>query len=138
MKNKQDKMIDLGINNALIQQMLLDNKDKIVGYIRVSKYQDNEKEIQRQENTIIDFCKWCNVDCKHIYIDNGFSGLDFNRPGIKEILNKKEKMVLIMFSIGRLTRSYELMQDYIKNTNISVISINDGFIIKNSWLIRLV
>ena len=100
------------------------------GYIRVSKYQDNEKEIQRQENTIIDFCKRCNVDCKHIYIDNGFSGLDYNRPGIKEILNKKEKMVLIMFSIGRLTRSYELMQDYIKNTNISVISINDGFIIK--------
>ena len=48
----------------------------------------------------------------------------------KEILNKKEKMVLIMFSIGRLTRSYELMQDFIKNTNISVISINDGFIIK--------
>ena len=130
MKNKQDKMIDLGINNALIQQMLLDNKDKIVGYIRVSKYQDNEKEIQRQENAIIDFCKRFNVDCKHIYIDNGFSGLDFNRPGIKEILNKKEKMVLILFSIGRLTRSYELMQDYIKNTNISVISINDGFIIK--------
>lgn len=130
MKNKQDKMIDLGINNALIQQMLLDNKDKIVGYIRVSKYQDNEKEIQRQENAIIDFCKRFNVDCKHIYIDNGFSGLDFNRPGIKEILNKKEKMVLIMFSIGRLTRSYELMQDFIKNTNISVISINDGFIIK--------
>ena len=130
MKNKQDKMIDLGINNDLIQQMLLDNKDKIVGYIRVSKYQDNEKEIQRQENAIIDFCKRFNVDCKHIYIDNGFSGLDFNRPGIKEILNKKEKMVLIMFSIGRLTRSYELMQDFIKNTNISVISINDGFIIK--------
>lgn len=130
MKNKQDKMIDLGINNALIQQMLLDNKDKIVGYIRVSKYEDNEKEIQRQENAIIDFCKRFNVDCKHIYIDNGFSGLDFNRPGIKEILNKKEKMVLIMFSIGRLTRSYELMQDFIKNTNISVISINDGFIIK--------
>lgn len=130
MKNKQDKMIDLGINNALIQQMLLDNKDKIVGYIRVSKYQDNEKEIQRQENAIIDFCKRFNVDCKHIYIDNGFSGLDFNRPGIKEILNKKEKMVLIMFSIGRLTRSYELMQDFIKNNNISVISINDGFIIK--------
>lgn len=73
MKNKQDKMIDLGINNALIQQMLLDNKDKIVGYIRVSKYEDNEKEIQRQENAIIDFCKRFNVDCKHIYIDNGFS-----------------------------------------------------------------
>lgn len=130
MQSKQDKIANLERNNSLIQQMLLDNKDKIVGYIRVSKYEDNEKEIQRQENAIIDFCKRFNVDCKHIYIDNGFSGLDFNRPGIKEILNKKEKMVLIMFSIGRLTRSYELMQDFIKNTNISVISINDGFIIK--------
>ena len=130
MQSKQDKIANLERNNSLIQQMLLDNKDKIVGYIRVSKYEDNEKEIQRQENAIIDFCKRFNVDCKHIYIDNGFSGLDFNRPGIKEILNKKEKMVLIMFSIGRLTRIYELMQDFIKNTNISVISINDGFIIK--------
>ncbi len=130
MQSKQDKIANLERNNSLIQQMLLDNKDKIVGYIRVSKYEDNEKEIQRQENAIIDFCKRFNVDCKHIYIDNGFSGLDFNRPGIKEILNKKEKMVLIMFSIGRLTRSYELMQDFIKNNNISVISINDGFIIK--------
>lgn len=129
MQSKQDKIANLERNNSLIQQMLLDNKDKIVGYIRVSKYEDNEKEIQRQENAIIDFCKRFNVDCKHIYIDNGFSGLDFNRPGIKEILNKKEKMVLIMFSIGRLTRSYELMQDFIKSTNISVISINDGFII---------
>ena len=130
MQSKQDKIANLERNNSLIQQMLLDNKDKIVGYIRVSKYEDNEKEIQRQENAIIDFCKRFNVDCKHIYIDNGFSGLDFNRPGIKEILNKKEKMVLIMFSIGRLARSYELMQDFIKSTNISVISINDGFIIK--------
>ena len=130
MQSKQDKIANLERNNSLIQQMLLDNKNKIVGYIRVSKYEDNEKEIQRQENAIIDFCKRFNVDCKHIYIDNGFSGLDFNRPGIKEILNKKEKMVLIMFSIGRLTRSYELMQAFIKNNNISVISINDGFIIK--------
>lgn len=129
MKSKQDKIANLERNNSLIQQMLLDNKDKIIGYIRVSRYQDNEKEIKRQEDTIIDFCKQFNVDCKHIYIDNGFSGLDFDRPGIKEILNKKEKIVLIIFSIDRLTRSYGLIQNFIKNTNISVISIDDGFII---------
>lgn len=129
MQSKQDKIANLERNNSLIQQMLLDNKDKIVGYIRVSKYEDNEKEIQRQENAIIDFCKRFNVDCKHIYIDNGFSGLDFDGPGIKEILNKKEKIVLIISSIDRLTRNYELIQSFIKNTNISVISIDDGFII---------
>ena len=115
MKSKQDKIANLERNNSLIQQMLLDNKDKIIGYIRVSQYQDNEKEIKRQEDTIIDFCKQFNVDCKHIYIDNGFSGLDFDRPGIKEILNKKEKIVLIIFSIDRLTRSYGLIQNFIKN-----------------------
>lgn len=129
MKSKQDKMTNLERNDSLIQQMLLENKDKIMGYIRISQYQDNEKEIKRQEDTIIDFCKQFNVDCKHIYIDNGFSGLDFDRPGIKEILNKKEKIVLIISSIDRLTRNYELIQSFIKNTNISVISIDDGFII---------
>lgn len=129
MQSKQDKIANLERNNSLIQQMLLDNKDKIIGYIRVAQYQDNEKEIKRQEDTIINFCKQFNVDCKHIYIDNGFSGLDFDRPGIKEILNKKEKIVLIVFSIDRLTRSYGLIQSFIKNTNISVISIDDGFII---------
>lgn len=129
MNSKQDKIANLERNNSLIQQMLLDNKDKIIGYIRISQYQDNEKEIKRQEDTIINFCKQFNVDCKHIYIDNGFSGLDFDGPGIKEILNKKEKIVLIISSIDRLTRNYELIQSFIKNTNISVISIDDGFII---------
>ena len=129
MKSKQDKIANLERNNSLIQQMLLDNKDKIMGYIRISQYRDNEKEIKRQEDTIINFCKQFNVDCKHIYIDNGFSGLDFDGPGIKEILNKEEKIVLIISSIDRLTRNYELIQSFIKNTNISVISIDDGFII---------
>ena len=50
MKSKQDKIANLERNNSLIQQMLLDNKDKIIGYIRVSQYQDNEK--------IIDFGKY--------------------------------------------------------------------------------
>ena len=129
MKSIQNKIANLERNNSLIQQMLLDNKDKIIGYIRISQYQDNEKEIKRQEDTIINFCKQFNVDCKHIYIDNGFSGLDFDGPGIKEILNKKEKIVLIISSIDRLTRNYELIQSFIKNTKISVISIDDGFII---------
>ena len=33
MKSKQDKIANLERNNSLIQQMLLDNKDKIIGYI---------------------------------------------------------------------------------------------------------
>ena len=57
-------MANLEINNSLIQQMLLDNKDKIIGYIRVFQYEDNKK-IKRQENTIINFCKQFNIYCKH-------------------------------------------------------------------------
>lgn len=130
MSCEKDKMICYDENKKLIQQILIDNKEKIIGYIRVSYSDDSEKEIKRQEDIIINFCKEFNVNCNHIYIDNGFSGVNFDRPGIKEIINVKEKKVLLMSNINILTRSYMEIQDFIKNLNISIISINDGFIIK--------
>ncbi len=130
MSCEKDKMICYDENKKLIQQILIDNKEKIIGYIRVSYSDDSEKEIKRQEDIIINFCKEFNVNCNHIYIDNGFSGVNFDRPGIKEIINVKEKKVLLMSNINILTRSYMKIQDFIKNLNISIIGINDGFIIK--------
>ena len=130
MSCEKDKMICYDENKKLIQQILIDNKEKIIGYIRVSYSDDSEKEIKRQEDIIINFCKEFNVNCNHIYIDNGFSGVNFDRPGIKEIINVKEKKVLLMSNINILTRSYMEIQDFIKNLNISIIGINDGFIIK--------
>ncbi|OKZ74219.1 MAG: hypothetical protein BHW00_05300 [Clostridium sp. 26_22] len=130
MSCEKDKMICYDENKKLIQQILIDNKEKIIGYIRVSYSDDSEKEIKRQEDIIINFCKEFNVNCNHIYIDNGFSGVSFDRPGIKEIINVKEKKVLLMSNINILTRSYMEIQDFIKNLNISIISINDGLIIK--------
>lgn len=130
MSCEKDKMICYDENKKLIQQILIDNKEKIIGYIRVSYSDDSEKEIKRQEDIIINFCKEFNVNCNHIYIDNGFSGVSFDRPGIKEIINVKEKKVLLMSNINILTRSYMKIQDFIKNLNISIIGINDGFIIK--------
>ena len=127
---EKDKIICYDENKKLIQQILIDNKEKIIGYIRVSYSDDSEKEIKRQEDIIINFCKEFNVNCNHIYIDNGFSGVNFDRPGIKEIINVKEKKVLLMSNINILTRSYMKIQDFIKNLNISIIGINDGFIIK--------
>ena len=130
MSCEKDKMICYDENKKLIQQILIDNKEKIIGYIRVSYSNDSEKEIKRQEDIIINFCKEFNVNCNHIYIDNGFSGVNFDRTGIKEIINVKEKKVLLMSNINILTRSYMKIQDFIKNLNISIIGINDGFIIK--------
>lgn len=130
MSCEKDKMICYDENKKLIQQILIDNKEKIIGYIRVSYSDDSEKEIKRQEDIIINFCKEFNVNCNHIYIDNGFSGVNFDRTGIKEIINVKEKKVLLMSNINILTRSYMKIQDFIKNLNISIIGINDGFIIK--------
>lgn len=130
MSCEKDKMICYDENKKLIQQILIDNKEKIIGYTRVSYSDDSEKEIKRQEDIIINFCKEFNVNCNHIYIDNGFSGVNFDRTGIKEIINVKEKKVLLMSNINILTRSYMKIQDFIKNLNISIIGINDGFIIK--------
>ena len=130
MSCEKDKIICYDENKKLIQQILIDNKEKIIGYTRVSYSDDSEKEIKRQEDIIINFCKEFNVNCNHIYIDNGFSGVNFDRTGIKEIINVKEKKVLLMSNINILTRSYMKIQDFIKNLNISIIGINDGFIIK--------
>lgn len=67
MSCEKDKMICYDENKKLIQQILIDNKEKIIGYIRVSYSDDSEKEIKRQEDIIINFCKEFNVNCNHIY-----------------------------------------------------------------------
>ena len=55
MSCEKDKIICYDENKKLIQQILIDNKEKIIGYIRVSYSDDSEKEIKRQEDIIINY-----------------------------------------------------------------------------------
>lgn len=48
-----------------------------------------------QENYIKIFCEKFEINMKKIYIDDGFSGRDFNRPGISKIIKSKENQVIL-------------------------------------------
>ena len=77
---------------------------KIYGYIRVSSTDQNgaRQVIAMQEAMVPD---------KNIYFDKQ-SGKDFNRPAYKKLVRKlKAGDLLYVFSIDRLGRNYEEIQD---------------------------
>lgn len=126
----KQELIDIDLDKELIIQILNENKGNIIGYIRTAQYDDSEIVIRQQENIIISFCKEFNVECKEIYIDDGFSGLNYDRPGIRKITNSSEKKVILMSNITRLTRNFTDMMNFISNNNKIIIGITDGIIIK--------
>lgn len=127
----KENLVCANIDEKLSRQLLEENKDDVIGYIRNAYYDYNDTNIMRQQDIIINFCRKFNVECKEIYIDNGFSGLDYERPGIKEIIRLKKHKVILMSDISRLSRSYSEIINFIDKANISIIGITDGIIIKD-------
>lgn len=69
-----------------------------------------------------------------IYTDNGFSGMSFDRPGYKEMMEDLENGVIdtvIVKDISRLGRHYILTSELVEKTfpsmNIRLICINDNY-----------
>ena len=76
----------------------------IYGYIRVSS---RDQKIDRQYKEL----KKYNIDDKHIFIDKA-SGKDFERKNYKKLMNKiKPNDLLIIKSIDRLGRNYDMIID---------------------------
>ena len=56
-------------------------------YLRLSKDDDGRNEsvsIGTQRDILTDYCNEHNIPIHKIYIDDGYSGLNFERPGFKE------------------------------------------------------
>lgn len=80
----------------------------IYAYVRVST---KEQNVERQLKCFYDL----NIDDKNIYIDKE-SGKDFNRCNYKKLINKlKKDDLLIIKSIDRLGRNYEMIIEEWKN-----------------------
>ena len=110
-------------------------KYKVAAYIRLSK-DDNYAEsdsINNQKNIIEDYIK-DNDDLELVdyYIDNGYSGTNFNRPSFAtmclDIVKKKINCVIVK-DMSRFGRDYGWIKVYLGETfpenNIRFISIND-------------
>ena len=114
------------------------NKDKWIAalYVRLS-VEDGDKDvstsIESQKQLLDEFLN-NNKDIQfyNYYIDDGYSGTDFNRPGFKNLFNdmKLNKFnTIIVKDLSRLGRNYIEAGNYIEQIfplfNIRFIAIND-------------
>ena len=81
-------------------------------YLRLSKEDENtgqSESIENQRKIVENFISNYNWNIVEIYIDDGFSGLNFNRPAFKRMLedieNKKINLVITK-DLSRLGRDY--------------------------------
>lgn len=107
-------------------------------YVRLSKddlekINNNSESIDNQINLLKKYCKDNKFNTYDIYIDDGYTGTNFNRPSFNRLLrdaeNKKINVVIVK-DLSRLGRDYILTGYYTEiwfpNHNIRFISILDN------------
>lgn len=113
-------------------------KYKCGDYLRLSKEdllkKDESTSIESQRMIIKSFCKYHNLELVAEYVDDGYSGGNFDRPGFKKMIEDIEsgKINCILtkdFSrLGReLYQTGSFIEDYFNEKGIRYISINDSY-----------
>lgn len=81
-------------------------------YLRLSKDDEQEGEsvsIGTQRSILTDYCNKEGYTIHKVYIDDGYSGMNFERPGFKELLEDVERGLVNMVitkDLSRLGRDY--------------------------------
>ncbi len=115
------------------------NKDifyKCAIYCRLSKDDEQAGEsvsIETQKMMLIDYCIEHKYEVYDIYIDDGFSGLNFNRPAFMRLLNDIDASkvnLVITKDLSRLGRDYiqtgYFTDIYFNKKRVRYIAVNDG------------
>ena len=114
-------------------------------YIRLSKEDCNKKNtnsesIENQMNLLKKYSLENNYEIYDCYIDDGYSGTNFNRPSFNRLINdieKKKINMVIVKDLSRLGRDYILTGYYIEmwfpKHNIRFISILDNIDSLNNY-----
>lgn len=129
------KQSNLDKLSTITEELLSDEKITAL-YLRLSR--DDEKEgesnsISNQRKLLMDFANKNGFRNIKVFIDDGVSGVTFNRSGFKELLELIEQgmvSTLIVKDMSRLGRNHlELgkLTDYVFPTfNVRFIALNDG------------
>lgn len=115
----------------------INNKYNVGLYIRLSREDDDKnyesESITNQKSLLIQYAKENNLRICDIYIDDGFSGTNFDRPGFKRLIKdielKKINMVITK-DMSRLGRDYigtgELVEKFFPEHNVRYIAVTDN------------
>ena len=106
-------------------------------YLRLSK-DDEEREgdsasIQTQRALLEQFCEAQGWEIVDVYIDDGYTGLNMNRPDLMRLIKdieRKQIDVVLTKDLSRLGRNYiqtgQLMEDFFPRNNVRYIALNDN------------
>ena len=115
--------------------MVGNNSFKVGLYIRLSRDDGNVESdsIVSQRSLLNQYVKENNYKVLEEYVDDGFTGTNFERPSFKRMIKDIESgriNMIITKDMSRLGRDYigtgELIEKYFPNNNVRYIAINDG------------
>jgi len=119
------------------------SEQQTASYSRTSTY--GEDAIQAQQRQLENYCKDNNLILTKTYIDNGYNGGNFERPGLSELIADAQnglisKLVMMdMSRIGRNQESAQLLLDLNQNYGLEITfldgkTMNDILVIdKLNW-----
>ena len=106
-------------------------------YLRLSKDDDQVGEsfsIGTQRAILVDHCQAHQYEVRKIYVDDGYSGMNFDRPGFQELLKDIEAGLINMVltkDLSRLGRDYIMTgyytEIYFQAKGVRYIAIGDNF-----------
>lgn len=105
-------------------------------YCRLSKDDDLQGEsasISNQRELLSSVCRAQHWNIAEIYQDDGFTGLNMDRPGLQKLLQDIERgkiNLVITKDLSRLGRNYlqtgHLIEDFFPRHGVRYIALNDG------------
>lgn len=106
----------------------------IVGYARISDRNNKSESINNQIDLIKEYCKSNDLKIDKIYIDNGYSGINEDREGLRNLKSDIELgkvTMLIVKDISRIGRdtfntSY-IVNEYLVKYNVTLISLDECY-----------
>ena len=103
----------------------------LIGYVRISKATEAGLSIESQINQINAYAASKNIVLAGIYVDDGFSGKDLNRPQLVkalEIVKSGKASGIVVASISRLSRSVldveNLLENDLKCKQLVILDMN--------------
>ena len=105
-------------------------------YCRLSKddeLQGESASISNQRDLLTAYCETQGWEIANIYQDDGYTGLNMDRPGLKKLLKAVEARqvnLILTKDLSRLGRNYletgHLMEDFFPRNGARYIAMNDG------------
>jgi len=141
--NYANDIIDLPNPNLTVAQLREEEEmsraaDKITAlYCRLSQEDSNDGDsnsILNQKNILMEYAKKNRFQNPVFFIDDGYSGTDFNRPGVQKMLDEVEAgnvANIIVKDLSRFGRNFAMVGMYTTITfakhNVRFIAIADNF-----------